>query len=99
MTDLTALYDDAATVEEQVAAYQAIIDSGDAWRLEGHVGRTAMGLIEEGFCALGSEGHRDYYGNYVPSRDEVEPGSKGSIEYVEERHPERAAILRAGESS
>ena len=89
MADLTALYDEDATADEQVEAYQALIDSGSAWRLEGHVGRTAMQLIENGDCILGEEGHSDYYGNYVPSRTEVEPGTKGSIEYARERQPER----------
>jgi hypothetical protein len=53
--------------------------------MEGHVGRTAMSLIEAGLCVLGEEGHRDYWGNYVPSRHEVEPGTKGSAEYVAAR--------------
>lgn len=85
MADHTALWREDATEEEQVECYQALIDSGDAWKLEGHVGRTAMALIESGQCVLGEEGHRDYYGGYVPSRTEVEPGSKGSVEYAEER--------------
>lgn len=42
-------------------------------------------LIEMGECMLGEEGHRDYWGNYVPSRHEVEAGSKGSPEYCKER--------------
>jgi hypothetical protein len=79
-----ALYDEDATQAEQIATYQALIDSGDAWRLEGHIGRTAMGLIEAGLCVLGEQGHRDYWGNYVPSRYEVEPGTKGSIEYADQ---------------
>jgi hypothetical protein len=64
---------------------QALVDSGDAWRLEGSTGRHAMALIESGFIALGPIGHRDYWGNYVPSRTEVEAGTKGSAEYVEAR--------------
>ena len=51
--------------------------------MEGHTGRTAMSLIESGVCALGRSGHRDYWGGYVPSRSEVEPGTTGSVEYVE----------------
>jgi len=38
---------------------------------------------DAGQIALGEEGRRDYWGNYVPSRYEVEPGTKGSVEYVE----------------
>lgn len=80
-----ALYEADATVEEQEECYQRLINSGDAWRLEGHVGRTAMHLIEHGTCMLGTSGHRDYWGNYVPGRDEVQAGTKGSYEYVVER--------------
>lgn len=70
---------------DEPAALQALVDSGDAWRLEGSVGRSAMRAIEDGEIALGPVGHRDYWGNYVPSRFEVEPGTKGSVEYVEAR--------------
>lgn len=62
---------------------QELINSGQAWRLEGHIGRQCMDCIESGDCILGEEGHRDYWGNYVPSRHEVQPGTKGSIEYAQ----------------
>jgi hypothetical protein len=68
---------------EAVMDLQALIDSGMAWRLEGSVGRAAHDAIEAGVCILGEVGHRDYWGNYVPSRYEVQPGTKGSIEYAE----------------
>lgn len=61
---------------------QSLIDSGAAWRLEGAVGRAAMEAIEAGACVLGEVGYRDYWGNYIPSRHEVQPGTKGSIEYA-----------------
>jgi hypothetical protein len=38
---------------------------------------------------LGLKGHRDYYGNYVPSRFEVQKGTKGSIEFVKQMTKER----------
>ena len=82
MSNMTFLYDDEATFDEVVAGYQELIDNGMAWRLEGHVGRTAMAFIESGDCILGEVGYRDYYGNYVPARDEVKPGTKGSVEYA-----------------
>jgi hypothetical protein len=87
--DYTALYREDATEDEQIAVYQELVNTGAAWRMEGHVGRTAMGMIEEGLIMLGKEGHRDYYGNYVPSRFEVQSGTKGSFAYVHARHPER----------
>lgn len=77
------LYDEETSEEDVIIGYQTLIDSGDAWRLEGHVGRTAMEFINNGQCMLGEEGHCDYYGNYVPSRHEVKAGTKGSKEFVE----------------
>ncbi|MCA1799786.1 MAG: hypothetical protein LC650_00645 [Actinobacteria bacterium] len=62
---------------------QELIDSGAAWRMEGSMGRAAMDAIESGQCVLGEVGHTDYWGNYVPSRYEVKPGTKGSMEYAE----------------
>lgn len=73
----------AETTEEQVEALQALINSGVAWRIEGHYGRMAMDAIQSGLCALGEEAHHDYWGNRVPSRHEIVPGEVGSIEYVE----------------
>ena len=83
MGDYSFLWDEDTSEEDVIAGYQGLIDSGMAWRLEGHVGRTAMDMIERGICMLGPVGHRDFYGNYVPSRDEVQPGTKGSREFVE----------------
>lgn len=68
---------------------QELIDSGMAWRLEGSVGRAAMRAIEDGECVLGEIGHKDYWGNYVPSRYEVEAGTKGSMEYAQRMQEER----------
>lgn len=73
--------DDEATVE----LFQSLIDSGQVWRLQGHYGRTAMDLIESGFCTLGPERATDAYGSPIPSRDEVEPGTPGSPEFVAAR--------------
>lgn len=78
-----ALWDETASFEDQVLVYQHLIDTGQAWSLEGHVGRTAMRLIEDGFCVLGPEPHVDFWGNRIPSRHEVEAGTKGSASFVE----------------
>lgn len=66
--------------EEQ--ALQRLIDTGQAWSFEGSVGRACMEAIKAGRCVLGLKGHKDYWGNYVPSRNEVEDGSLGSVEYA-----------------
>jgi hypothetical protein len=71
--------------ETSRAAMQALIDSGAAWRLEGSIGRAAMAAIENGLCAVGTEPHRDYFGNLIPSRGMLDPGSMGTVEYMEAR--------------
>jgi hypothetical protein len=77
--------------EEQTAEFfQKIIDDGSVWRLQGSYGRTAMDLLRAGLCVLGEKGHRDYWGNYVPSRTEVAAGTLGSVEYAKEQRKKRA---------
>ena len=44
-----------ASEEEQIEAWQHLIDSGLAWSLQGWFGRTANDLIEQGICAEGIE--------------------------------------------
>jgi hypothetical protein len=66
---------------DTVAMFQKMIDNGSVWRLQGSYGRQAMELIKSGQCILGPEGFHDYWGNYIPSRFEVKPGTKGSVEY------------------
>jgi hypothetical protein len=67
---------------------QKLIDSGMAWRLEGATGRAAMDAIRAGYCMLGEDSHTDFWGQFVPSRFDVEPGTMGSRGYFEERQDE-----------
>ena len=60
---------------------QGLINSG-TWGLEGSVGRAMMNAIEGGAAILGKEGAHDYWGNYIPSRYEVQDGTKGSLSYA-----------------
>ena len=59
---------------------QEQINSGLAWKLEGSVGRYAMDLLEAGVCMLPKKAKIDYYGNRVPSRDELKEGTKGTYQ-------------------
>lgn len=68
--------------EEQALEVQRQINALHYWRFEGHVGRTLIDFIDAGWCLLGHADTRDYYGNHIPSRDQVQPGTKGSYEYV-----------------
>jgi len=41
---------DELNEEETVELFQELIDNGMAWSLQGHYGRTATNLIENGLC-------------------------------------------------
>jgi hypothetical protein len=64
----------------KVTQVQEQINSGMAWKLEGSVGRFAMEMLEAGVCMLPKERKIDYYGNTVPSRDDLKPGTKGTYQ-------------------
>ena len=51
--DYTALYREDATEDELVVLYQELVNNGQAWMLEGSVGRTAYDLIEQGVIMRG----------------------------------------------
>lgn len=39
-----------ATEEEQIEAWQHLIDTGLCWKLQGWFGRTANDMIQQGIC-------------------------------------------------
>lgn len=63
---------------------QELINKGHAWTLEGSVGREASRLLDSGACMLPKVPRRDYYGNTVPSRDMLKPGTKGTFKNCQE---------------
>jgi hypothetical protein len=64
--------------ENGVDVMQRLIDDGSVWHMEGTMGRKAMELLETGQCMLPKKQYKDFYGNIIPSRDDVEPGTTGS---------------------
>ena len=64
--------------ERGFANMQKLIDSGDVWKMEGSMGREAMVMLRMGACMLPKTAHRDYYGNKIPSRDELKSGTQGT---------------------
>lgn len=87
--------DETATEEQYFLAIQRAINSG-AWVLQGSYGRSMMEAIEGGRCMLGRSRARDYYGNTIPSRDDVQEGTKGSFDYVVDAMGEEWAEMMAG---
>jgi hypothetical protein len=73
--------DEDASYEEHFAAIQRAINSG-MWALQGSYGREMMEAINAGVCMLGEHSARDYYNNFIPSRYDVQEGTKGSADFV-----------------
>lgn len=58
---------------------QNMINTGLVWKMEGSMGRAAMEAIKSGKCFLPEKSTNDYYGNYIPSINEVADDSMGSL--------------------
>lgn len=82
LADINNIESDIEVSElEYFKSIQRIINSG-MWAMQiGHE-RTMLIAIQEGLCLLGKVSSQDSYGNYIPSRDEVKEGTKGSVSYV-----------------
>lgn len=76
---------------EQAKAMQQLVNSGTGWLLQGSYGRAMNEALDNGFVMLGKQRSRDYWGNTIPSRDDVKPGTKGSRELVAQTHGEEWA--------
>lgn len=94
--DYSAIYREDATAVEQAKAFQSMVNSGAVWSMEGSMGRGTMDMLESGFLMLGTERTRDYYGNTIPSRFDVEEGSKGSRQNVVDARGEEWAKMLEG---
>lgn len=80
---MVEFYEEDAAQEEHILAMQRRINAGSIWLFEGSAGREAMDLLEAGYCMLPKRATRDYWGNRIPSRDELKPGTKGTWQLVE----------------
>ena len=83
--DIIAFEEGTLDHQKMIEMFQRMINDGSVWSLQGSYGRIAMDLIESGECLLGEHGTHDSWGNYIPSRTEVKPGTKGSVEYQREK--------------
>ena len=72
---------------------QNLIDNGEGWQSESELGHAIVTALDDGTCVLGPVPHRDYHGNVVPARKDVEPGTKGSLEYANRLRAERGDPL------
>lgn len=84
LNDILTLQDSESSDELRYESTQRLINAGQ-WGLEGSVGRAMMDAIDSGCCLLGKNRARDYYGNFIPSRDDVVEGTKGSYQFVVDR--------------
>ena len=57
---------------------QGLINNGQAWQMEGSMGRQCMDALRSGMCMLPKKAFTDAYGNRVPSRDELKQGTMGT---------------------
>lgn len=84
LDDVLTIEEGAETEKEYYASLQRAINSGTAWSLQGSYGRAMMDAISAGRCILGTSPAFDYWGNRIPSRTEVQDGTKGSLGFVAE---------------
>ena len=70
--------------EKQKAAgvyeMQTYILDGSVWSMEGSMGRAAMNGLETGEFYLPEKATQDFYGNHIPGRGALKPGSEGTLE-------------------
>lgn len=82
INDMAVIEGGSDNEKEVYASLQRAINDG-MWGLQGSYGRAMMEAIKSGRCLCGRKPAFDYYGNKIPTRSEVQPGSMGSLRYVQ----------------
>jgi hypothetical protein len=93
LIDVENIEGNATSEEDYFCSLQRAINSGSAWSLQGSYGRAMMDALDSGSCMLGPTEARDYWGNHIPSRDQVQAGSKGSRAFVVKHRDEDWAVM------
>jgi hypothetical protein len=78
LEDITHHEEEGLSEEDEIAMFQRMINDGSVWHMQGSYGRRAMDLLRSGLCELGEKSFTDAYGNKVPSKHEVMPGTTGA---------------------
>ena len=80
--DIMSWEDGSMTEADTVKFFQRLIDSGQAWSLQGMYGRQAEALIEAGLCH-DSKGHM-HHGTFVPGQKSMSKGiSYGELSEIQ----------------
>jgi hypothetical protein len=82
LNDLLNIEGEAESMEAYYCSMQIAINSLEAWKMQGSMGRAMMEAIKDGRCMLGLQACKDFWGGRIPSRFDIVEGSVGSREFV-----------------
>ncbi|HEY0339988.1 MAG TPA: hypothetical protein VGC34_04225 [Steroidobacteraceae bacterium] len=80
-TDMTKIFPERTS--QFLSAWQYLINTGAVWHADYDLGKMANLLMQNGYCAFGRHRVPGYYDETLPSRDDVDAGSPGSMRFVE----------------
>ena len=68
VADIMAFESGEMSEAEMIKMFQAMVNTGQVWGLQGSYGRTAHSLLEAGLIKYPKKKTTDYYGNPIPTR-------------------------------